>query len=44
MANVDLYMQKLTNIANSIRNKLGEQNTYTLEQMPGKIDSIPTGG
>lgn len=43
MANIDLYMQKLTNIANAIRNKLGERNTYTLEEMPGKIESIPTG-
>lgn len=44
MANIDLYMQKLSNIADAIRNKLGEQNEYTLEQMPGKILSIPTGG
>lgn len=44
MANIDLYMQKLTNIADAIRRKLSESNQYTLEQMPGKIDSIPTGG
>lgn len=44
MANIDLYKQKLVNIANSIRAKLNESSLYTLEQMPGKIDSIPVGG
>ena len=34
----------LTNIANSIRTKLGVQTTYTPSQMSGAIDSIPTGG
>lgn len=44
MANIDLYKQKLVDIADAIREKLSEQSTYTLEQMPGKIESIPTGG
>ena len=44
MANIDLYKQKLVAIANAIRAKLNEQQTYTLEQMPTKIASIPTGG
>ena len=46
MANIDLYMQKLVNIANAIRTKLGatSSDTYTLEQMPNKILSIPSGG
>lgn len=44
MANIDLYMGKLTNIANAIRTKLNEQDTYLLEEMPAKILSIPTGG
>lgn len=34
----------LTNIANSIRTKLGVQTTYTPSQMSSAIDSIPSGG
>lgn len=34
----------LTGIANAIRTKLGEQNTYTPPQMAAAIESIPTGG
>lgn len=44
MANIDLYKQKLVNIADAIRSKNGELSNYTLEQMPGKIIDIPTGG
>lgn len=44
MANIDLYKQKLVDIADAIRGKNGETGTYTLEQMPGKIAAIPTGG
>lgn len=44
MANIDLYKQKLVNIAAAIREKLNESSKYTLEQMPGKIRSIDTGG
>lgn len=34
----------LTNIANAIRNKNGESEQYTPEQMPGKIEEIEGGG
>lgn len=34
----------LTDIANSIRTKLGVQTTYTPSQMSSAIDSIPSGG
>ena len=37
-----LDSQKLTNIANSIRTKLGSENTYTVDQMPTAITSIPS--
>jgi hypothetical protein len=35
---------KITAIANAIRSKLSSQDTYTLDEMPDAIDSIPTGG
>ena len=34
----------LTDIADSIRTKLGVQTTYTPSQMSSAIDSIPSGG
>lgn len=35
---------QLTDIGDAIRSKLGEQDTYTVDEMPGKIDEIVTGG
>ena len=43
MANIDLYKQKLVAIADAIRQKLSESDTYKLEEMPEKILSIETG-
>lgn len=31
---------QLTDIGDAIRSKLGEQDTYTVDEMPGKIDEI----
>lgn len=44
MANIDLYKQKLVDIADAIREKLSETDTYKLEEMPEKILSIESGG
>lgn len=44
MANIDLYKQKLVDIADAIREQLGETDTYKLEEMPDKILSIESGG
>lgn len=37
-------IDKLTAIANAIRNKTGKTDPMTLEQMPGEIEGIETGG
>lgn len=37
-------IEKLTAIANAIRNKTGKTDPMTLEQMPGEIEGIETGG
>jgi len=34
----------LDNISNAIRNKLDNENQYALDEMPGAIRSIETGG
>lgn len=35
---------QLTDIGDAIRSKLGEQDTYTVDEMPGKINNIGGGG
>lgn len=35
---------QLTDIGSAIRSKLGEQDTYTVDEMPGKISEIGGGG
>ena len=44
MSKGTIELDSLTAIANAIRGKLGVQDAYTPGQMPGAIQSIPTGG
>lgn len=42
MSKLIITKSKVGNIADSLRQKTGTQNTYTLDQMPTVIDGLPT--
>ena len=37
-----INQSQLVDIADAIREKYGEQDTYTVNEMPGKIENIPS--